>query len=95
MSLAKYVHVPSFFCKALSVSSPKLEDLNINLLVFFQELESSPLGASKKPSNTKFFFYNILIILSTDLFFTILVSEKKRSCFTPKSLRSDFIRFKE
>ena len=62
MSLAKYVHVPSFFCKALSESSPKLDDLNINLLVFFHELESSPLGASKKPSNTKLFCFNIIDI---------------------------------
>ena len=37
-SFAKYVQVPSFFCKALSASSPNFVDLNISLFTFFYKL---------------------------------------------------------
>ena len=52
MSLAKYVQEPSFFCNALSVSSPKEVDLKISFLVCFQFYEISPLGGLRNPSST-------------------------------------------
>ena len=44
MSFAKYVQEPSFFFKALSVSSPNKVDLKSNFLVFFQSFVSVPFG---------------------------------------------------